>query len=91
MIHKRATRLYNLLKISNKRMLTPEEKTETETLKTQMEKIIDEYCRTPIERATIKKRYIEGKTWATITNELMDLSEDTPRKRAYRALDRLRH
>jgi DNA-directed RNA polymerase sigma subunit (sigma70/sigma32) len=72
-------------------MLTPEEETEAETLKAQMKEVINECCRTPIERATIKKRYLEGKTWVKIANELIDLSEDATRKRAYRTLDRLRH
>ena len=86
-----STRLIELLKKERSRTLTPCEVIEIRGLKNQMQVFIAQFCKTPLEVATMEKRFLEGKQWEKIANELLDSSADAPRKRAYRTLKRVRH
>lgn len=72
-------------------MLSETELNEIEILKAEMEKFIKTNCTNALEAETVRKRLIEGKRWKQVADELFELTEDAPRKRVYRALNRKRH
>ena len=80
-------------KANNREYMTEDELKEWETLKNQMQKMLRDNIDkiSPLTRETLEKRYIQGKEWATIADEMLDLSSDAPRKRAKRALKRVYH
>lgn len=87
-------RLLFLTKKANSReYMTDNEVKEWEILKSQMQEMlrnnIDKIS--PLTRETIEKRYLQGKEWAMIADEMLDLSSDAPRKRAKRALKKVCH
>lgn len=87
-------RLLFLTKKANSReYMTEAEVQEWEMLKSQMQEILRDNIDkiSPLTRETLEKRYIQGKEWATIADEMLDLSTDAPRKRAKRALKRVYH
>lgn len=87
-------RLLFLTKKANSReYMTDKELRELEMLKRGLRKTLQENIDkiSPLTRETIEKRYLEGKDWATIADEMLDLSSDAPRKRAKRALKRVYH
>lgn len=80
-------------KANNREYMTDKELRELEILKRGLRKTLQENMDkiSPLTRETIEKRYLEGKDWATIADEMLDLSSDAPRKRAKRALKRVYH
>lgn len=80
-------------KANNREYMTDKELRELEMLKRGLRKTLQENIDkiSPLTRETIEKRYLEGKDWATIADEMLDLSSDAPRKRAKRALKKVYH
>lgn len=80
-------------KANNREYMTDKELRELEMLKRGLRKTLQENMDkiSPLTRETIEKRYLEGKDWATIADEMLDLSSDAPRKRAKRALKKVYH
>ena len=80
-------------KANNRENMTDKELRELEMLKRGLRKTLQENIDkiSPLTRETIEKRYLEGKDWATIADEMLDLSSDAPRKRAKRALKKVYH
>lgn len=80
-------------KANNREYMTEDELKEWEMLKHQMQEMLRDNIDkiSPLTRETLEKRYLQGKAWATIADEMLDLSSDAPRKRAKRALKRVYH
>lgn len=80
-------------KANNREYMTEAEIQEWEMLKQQMQEMLRDNIDkiSPLTRETLEKRYLQGKEWAMIADEMLDLSSDAPRKRAKRALKRVYH
>ena len=80
-------------KANNREYMTKDELKEWEILKNQMQKMLRDNIDkiSPLTRETLEKRYLQGKEWAMIADEMLDLSSDAPRKRAKRALKKVYH
>ena len=85
--------LFLTKKANGREYMTDDEVKEWEILKSQMQEMLKDNLDkiSPLTRETIEKRYLQGKEWATIADEMLDLSSDAPRKRAKRALKRVYH
>lgn len=84
-------RLFDLSKKQKKTVLTQSEYTERKKLVDEIEAFIKNNCKTAIEEETFRKRYIEGLSWKKVADELLDMTDDAPRKRITRALSRYKN
>ena len=75
-------------KKNNKNTLSDDELLELADLEKELYSALEK-CTSMLAKETIIKRYIEGKTWEKIATDMLDLTSDTPRKRACRALKKL--
>ena len=75
-------------KRNNKNTLSDDELSELADLEKELYSALEK-CTSMLVKETIIKRYIEGKTWEKIATDMLDLTSDAPRKRAYRGLKKL--